>query len=115
MQKPHSLIGFMTQILKQKVALVTGGSGDIGVDIALLFAQQGAKVVTTFNKRKDKMNPLLRKAEAEGLDLKAYKLNVADEESVRSFFLSHFGSQAPDILVNVAGHSNEKILVQETR
>ncbi len=95
--------------LNQKVAVVTGASGDIGADVALVLAKNGAKVVATYNRSKDKINPLLARAKDEGLDLKAYRLDITNEVEVRSFFSEYFSSSALDILVNVAGHSDKTL------
>jgi len=95
--------------LKEKVAVVTGASGDIGADVALLLAKNGAKVFATYNRRKARIDPLLSQAKEEGLDVKACRLDISDGEKVRSFFSKHFRSRAPDILVNVAGHSDKAV------
>lgn len=80
--------------LKNKVAIVTGGSKGIGEEIAKAFAAEGAKVVVC------DMNPLGYENE----NIAFYPLNVADATACKLFFewvLENY--QRIDILVNNAG------------
>ena len=80
--------------LKNKVAIVTGGSKGIGEEIAKAFAAEGAKVVVC------DMNPLGYENE----NVAFYPLNVADATACKLFFewvLENY--QRIDILVNNAG------------
>ena len=79
--------------LKGKCALITGGTGGLGGEIASAFINAGAKVAVCGN------HP--EKAEANCL---AVKCNICDEESVNNLMeviANEFGTL--DILVNCAG------------
>ncbi len=100
----------MARLLKGKLALVTGASGDIGSDIALLFAQEGAKVVATYAKSEDRAKELQKKGKSFGLDIWTKQLDVTQEEKIDLFFKDLDKDQFfPDIIVNTAGHSDRRI------
>lgn len=89
--------------LKDKVALITGGTSGIGEATALLFAQEGAEVAITGRNRRRGEAVLKRIKEVgnEGLFLQANVSSAADcrktvEETVRAF-------GRIDILFNNAG------------
>ncbi|MDG6904328.1 MAG: SDR family oxidoreductase [Nitrososphaerota archaeon] len=95
--------------LEGKIAVVTGANGDIGSDIVCLLAREGARVIGTYNRDRDKIDHLLKTVQNENLELEFVRLNVADEQSVHSFFSNRFVSDTPDILVNTAGLSSREV------
>jgi 3-oxoacyl-[acyl-carrier protein] reductase len=90
-------------MLKDKVAVITGGAKGIGRYIAHGFAREGAKIAIG-----DIDLERMKQAEAElreiGADPLALKLDVRDEDEVRGFMkavVARFGGL--DVLVNNAG------------
>ncbi len=80
--------------LKDKVAIVTGGAQGLGMEMAKLFANEGAKVIAV------DMNKLTY----EHKNVDGFELNVTDTDACKSFFdtiLDKYGKI--DILVNNAG------------
>ena len=93
--------------LKDKVALITGGSRGIGYATAEKFLQEGAKVVITAHSQEsaDKAVARLREKFPEAV-IDGYSPDLADFQSVKKTFrlVSHkYG--CVDILVNNAGIS----------
>jgi acetoacetyl-CoA reductase len=93
----------MTQ-LKDKVAIVTGGSRGIGAAIALELAKNGAKVVINYNTRKELADKVV--AEINEFGGEAYALQADVSDSNESAYLvqetiNHYGQL--DILINNAG------------
>ena len=86
----------MTGPLDGKTAVVTGASSGIGAATARQLAEAGAKVVLGA-RRKDRLDAL---AQEIGDQATAAKLDVSDEESVRSFFDQ---IDEVDMLINNAG------------
>ncbi|HKM30290.1 MAG TPA: 3-oxoacyl-ACP reductase FabG [Bacilli bacterium] len=80
--------------LQGKVAVVTGAAKGIGMEIAKLFANEGAKVVAL------DVGDLIYEHE----NVEGYHLNVTDVEAIQKFFdyaVAKYGKV--DILVNNAG------------
>ena len=90
--------------LKDKVALVTGGSRGIGTAICKAFAEEGAKVVVNYNTNGEKAEQVVKEIkEKYGTDAIAVGANVADESQVVEMFskvVEKFSKV--DILVNNA-------------
>lgn len=91
-------------ILKNKIALVTGGSRGIGRAICCALAEAGAKVVVTYREQEDTAKSVVKVIHENGGTAIALQLDVRDRMSVRSAYEScqrEFGGL--DILVNNAG------------
>ena len=88
--------------LKDKVAVVTGGSSGIGAATVRMLAAEGASVVICYNKGKDRAETLL--AQLPKADHRVQHLAVEDSSSVRRA-ADEIGKAygRADILVNSAG------------
>ncbi|WP_312812820.1 SDR family oxidoreductase [Sedimentibacter sp.] len=99
----------MKQIdLSSKVAIVTGGAGDIGAGIATCLAESGANVAVV------DLNLELATIKAQeltnkyGVVSKAYELDISSEKDVDDVFaLINNDFKQIDILVNCAGYGKE--------
>lgn len=92
--------------LKDRVAVVTGGSRGLGRGIADVLAEQGANVVVNYHRNTDAANAVVSELEAKGVQAIAVQADVSQQDSVAGLFdqaMSHFGRV--DILVNNAGTS----------
>lgn len=90
--------------LKDKKALITGGSRGIGRATALLFARAGADVAITYQKRDQDAQEVKVTIEALGRQGLVFKLNMTSQEEVRRAveeIIDNWGKI--DILVNNAG------------
>lgn len=88
--------------LKDKVAIVTGSSRGIGKATAILFAQEGAKVVIIYNTNKKEAEEVLKTiGKNNGIVI---QLDVTDEHSVKNLVAKTLETYGRiDILVNNAG------------
>ncbi len=91
--------------LKDKVALVTGGSHGLGKAICLALAAEGARVAVNYRREPGKAGQLVDEiAERFGMEAMAIHGDVSDEAQVQRMFeevASFFGRI--DILVNNSG------------
>ena len=98
-----------TLLLKDRVCVVTGAAGGIGRQIALTFAQEGAKVCV-IDVQKEKLEQT-----AQEVGAKAYPCNLrelSDIEAAVAAIRADFGRV--DVLVNVAGLANRTPILQIT-
>lgn len=89
--------------LKDKVALITGGSLGLGKATAILFAEEGAKVVITGRTEKT-LKETVDEAKKKGLDIDYLVSDVSKEEDCKEavdYVIGKFGKI--DILFNNAG------------
>ncbi|MFC6335571.1 SDR family oxidoreductase [Pseudomonas sp. CCM 7891] len=94
----------MTQFLKGKVALVTGASRGIGAAIAKRLAAEGADIVFSYAKSRERAHAVASEIEALGVKVLAVAADQADSAAVAALVRTahdHFGRL--DILVNSAG------------
>ncbi len=93
----------LDKIIKDKVALITGGSRGIGRAIALLFAAAGAKTVVNYNKSDSCAEEIVQKITNNGGQAIAVKADVSNQAAVNSM-VSEVTDQYGeiDILVNNA-------------
>jgi NAD(P)-dependent dehydrogenase (short-subunit alcohol dehydrogenase family) len=89
--------------LKNKIALITGGSLGLGKETAILFAKEGAKIVITGRTEKT-LKQTAEEAKKEGLHLDYLVSDVAKEENCKEavdYVINKYGRI--DILFNNAG------------
>lgn len=104
-------------VLKDKTAIITGGSRGIGRAVALRLAIDGANIVLVYRNERDKANTVCERAiglaKEKGIDIKAkpIKLDVSDfsaSKTVVSEIAEEFGRI--DILVNCAGITRDGLV-----
>jgi len=91
--------------LKGKVAVVTGGSRDIGRAVSIKLASEGAKVVVNYFESEDEANETvatIKNAGGEAIAVYADVTKKSDIDTMVAKTLEAFGNQV-DVLVNVAG------------
>ncbi|XOW80186.1 acetoacetyl-CoA reductase [Piscirickettsia salmonis] len=103
----------------QKVALITGGMGGIGVYIARKLADEGNQVIVTYNSggpNSERAQHWLAEQEAQGYRFNALFCNVSDFNSCKEMIddiISRYGRI--DILVNNAGITRDAQLKKMTQ
>lgn len=93
----------MTDLLVDRVALITGSDSGIGQATAIEFAKEGADVVVTWHSDEDGAKETAKQVEAAGRRALLRRLDVADEAAIESVFddaIKEFGRV--DILMNNA-------------
>ncbi len=99
-------------MLKDKIAVVTGGSQGIGLEICKKFSENGAKIAIVDINPAEKLEAA---AQEIGGDVRTYQCNVADSTQVAEIckqILKDFGSV--DILVNNAGITRDNLILKMT-
>lgn len=103
------------KLLKGKVALITGGSGGIGIAIAKVFIESGCKVIIT-GTNEEKLKKVVKKLENKKnlsylvwdvKDIKVMSLKL--EEALKKF-----EERRIDILVNAAGVIAKQSFIETT-
>lgn len=87
--------------LENKVSLITGAGAGMGKQIALLFAEQGSKIIATDISRLDELEKEVLSLGGEITTLKANMANEEDIEKMIDLAVETYGTL--DILVNNAG------------
>lgn len=99
-------------MLKNKTAVVTGGTRGIGKAIALALAAEGANIAILYASNTKAAAQVCSEITALGLQAKAYECNVADSAQVKNtiaLILADFDGGV-DILVNNAGITKDGLL-----
>lgn len=97
--------------MKDKVAIITGGSRGIGRNTALNLARRGVDVIFTYHSNQKEAESLIREIEAMGRKAVGFRLDAADLRSFDGFeadvrrTLQSWGRDRFDYLVNNAGNS----------
>lgn len=92
------------QILKDRVAIITGASKGIGREIGRTFANLGAKLVLTCVNNEELLQQLAKEIEEKGVDVLTFVGDLSknqEAERLISETIKHFGYI--DILINNAG------------
>lgn len=100
-------------LLKDQVAVVTGGSRGIGRAIALGLASQGAKVAVIYKGSKEAADALVQEIQAKGTSAVAIQADVADYDRVKAVVEEVEKTLGPvNILVNNAGMIHDDLFVR---
>lgn len=93
----------MSQMLKDKVAFITGSASGIGLEIAKKFAHEGAKVVIS-DMNIDKCAETVALLKNEGFEALSAPCDMTNEQAYKSAIeLAHKTFGRVDILINNAG------------
>ncbi len=99
-------------LLKDRVAVVTGGTRGIGRAISLLFAQEGARVTACFEKNVEAAGELVQDAASKGLTIGTAQADITQPEHVKALVEEVFAKQGRiDIWVNNAGIIRDNFLM----
>jgi len=101
------------ELLKDKVALITGASRGIGRAIALKFAQNGANVIINYSSSQSQAENLKEEIEKIGTKAMIIKCDVSNSDEVNQMFSQiekEFGRL--DILVNNAGITKDGLILR---
>ncbi|ORY89445.1 hypothetical protein BCR35DRAFT_300631 [Leucosporidium creatinivorum] len=90
---------FNSSRLAGKTVLVTGSSGGIGAETALLFARAGANLILTA-RRQAQLDEVAAKARESGVTVSTHIVDMRDRKAIKAFAES---AGRVDILVNNAG------------
>ncbi|MDO9406744.1 MAG: SDR family oxidoreductase [Polaromonas sp.] len=99
--------------LDQKHVLVTGASSGLGAHFAKLLVEAGARV-SLAARRTDKLQALVAQIQQAGGDARAVALDVSDPGSVTRCFDELADAGAPDVVINNAGVTVTKPVLQQT-
>jgi 3-oxoacyl-[acyl-carrier protein] reductase len=101
-----------TMQLKDRIAIVTGGTKGIGKAICLLFAKEGAKVVANYSRDDSAAEDFSKEAKSTGLNLELFKTDVTQFEQVKGMVEETFARHGKiDILVNNVGLIRDNFLM----
>jgi 3-oxoacyl-[acyl-carrier protein] reductase len=99
-------------LLKGKVAIITGGSRGIGRAIAIRFAEEGARVVINYAENNEAAKDVVSGALNKGLEILSIKGSVASANDVKNLIEETKKSYGRiDILVNNAGIKRDGFLM----
>jgi NAD(P)-dependent dehydrogenase (short-subunit alcohol dehydrogenase family) len=102
-----------TMDFKDRVVVITGGTGGLGGAVATAFLQAGAKVIVTYRNEQD-FDALKASANAPG-NLHGIKTNVLEEASVRTMVQQAAALGHVEVLVNlVGGYLGEAPIIETT-
>jgi 3-oxoacyl-[acyl-carrier protein] reductase len=99
-------------LLKDRTALITGGSQGIGRACALALAETGADVAVA-GRNLEKLNGVVQEVQALGRKALAIQVDVSDPDQVKTAFAEHVKHFSRlDILVNNAGVAKDTLLLR---
>lgn len=101
--------------LKDKVAVITGGTMGIGEETALLFCEEQARVAVC-GRNQERVNELIKRGKVLGYDIYGESVDVSEQEQVNRFLenvADYYGGI--DILVNNAGVAARNSLLKQNR
>lgn len=106
--------GHMNRVVGRR-ALVTGGSGGIGFDVAKALAEEGADVAVQWHRNQAEADKIVEIVKKEGRTGIAVQADLQDAKSVRGMrdaLREHFGKV--DVLINCAGINRDSLFARMT-
>ena len=101
------------KLLKDKVALITGGARGIGRSICESFAENGCNVAFTYNNSKEAAEELVKELKKYDVKVKSYKSDASDhDKSVKLIDNVILDFERIDVLVNNAGITKDNLLMR---
>lgn len=105
--------GVGIEMLKDKIALVTGAGRGIGREIALTLAKNGATVIVNYNGSKDAADEVVAEITKNGGSAEAIQCNVSDYAASEAFVKTVLEKyKKVDILVNNAGVTRDNLIMR---
>lgn len=101
-------------IMMNKTVLITGASGGIGAACALLFAEQGYRVIVHYHKNEAGAKEVCEKIEKRGGVCMCVCADVGDASQVEAMLLEAERFGGVDVLVNNAGIAQTAMLCDIT-
>lgn len=99
-------------MLKNKTAVITGGSRGIGAAVAKALAEKGANVAILYAGNAEAAEKTVKECEGLGVQAKAWQCNVADAEAVKTVVGEIRKSfDSIDMLVNNAGITKDGLVL----
>jgi NAD(P)-dependent dehydrogenase (short-subunit alcohol dehydrogenase family) len=95
--------------MKERVAIITGGSRGLGRNTSINLARRGVDVIFTYYAKRQEAEDLVREIEGMGRKAATFQLNTGDTRAFDRFAsdvrttLQKWGKQRYDFLVNNAG------------
>ena len=99
-------------LLKDKVTIITGGARGIGKEIALRFAQEGAKIVIC-DINEEELSKAKLEVQKLDKDVKTFKVDVSNFKEVEEMVGNVLDNyQHIDILINNAGITRDSLILR---
>jgi len=101
------------ELLKGKVAIITGATRGIGKGIAEIFAKNGANIAFTYVSSEEQAKTVEEELKSYGVKAKGYKSNAAEYAAAEIFIekvIKEFGQI--DTIVNNAGITKDGLLMR---
>lgn len=100
-------------MLKDKVALITGGSRGIGRSIAIELAKNGAHIAINYANNSEKAEGVIEEIKELGVKALSVRADVSSEEDVKNLIKTIEGELGKiEILVNNAGITKDNLLIR---
>ncbi len=102
----------MEMLLKDKVAIVTGGTRGIGKAISLILSEEGAIVIANFSKDEKNAENLMSEAQSKHLKIVLHKADLTRSDQVKQMVEKSFAQYGKiDMFVNNLGLVRDNFLM----